>query len=90
MTIPNAPEPPILVTDATTATAIWTAVRYALTAVGGFFVHRGALGADTLEMLLGVAGVVVPNLVGTLLSIRNKNRLIAAAASADDRVAQVV
>lgn len=90
MTIPNAPTPPLIVTDQTYATAIWTALRYTLTAVGGFFVHRGALGADTLEMLLGVSGVVVPNLIGVLLSIRNKKRLILTAEAAHDSVAKVV
>lgn len=89
MTIRNAPADPILVSDSTAPAAILTAVRYVITAVGGYLVSRGAITADTLQMILGVVGAVAPNLIGVFLSIRNKRKLITAAEAAPNSVAKV-
>ncbi len=89
MTIRNAPPEPILVSDQTAAGAILTALRYLITALGGFFVSRGAISDDTLQMILGIVGAVAPNLIGVFLSIRNKRKLITAAEAAPNSVAKV-
>ncbi len=90
MAIPNAPEPPLVVTDQTMTSAILTAFRYVLTAIGGALVTRGAITEDTLQLVLGIVGAVGPNVIGVFLSIRNKKRLIRATIAAPDEAAVLV
>jgi len=38
---------------------IWQAMRYALLLGGGFFVGRGTISAEQLELIAGLAGAIV-------------------------------
>lgn len=81
--------PPIIVTDQVATPAIWTVIRYALSVVGGFITNMGWASADTVQTAIGVVLAVGPIILGAVIAIRNKQKLIRAASSADDRVAQV-
>lgn len=89
MTIKNAPPAPIIVSDQTVTPPLWSLLRYVFAGVGGVFVQKGYITDDTLQTLLGVAAILVPAIWGAWLSIRNKSKLIAAARSAHNDVAQV-
>ncbi len=89
MPIKNAPAQPLTVTDETLGGAIWTFLRYIVTGLGGMFVSKGYITADTLETILGLLAVAVPNLIGVILHIRNKRRLITVAQAAPDAIAKV-
>lgn len=83
------PDPPLIVSDQTVPTTLWTIIRYAITAIGGLAVGRNWISDQNLQDILGVAGMVIPNLIGAYLSHRNKVRLITAARSAHNDVAVV-
>lgn len=90
MAVPNAPAEPILVSDQTTTPPVFAALRYALTAVGGWLIGKGYITDDTLEMLMALVTVVAPTVYGVWLSFRNKQKLITTADAAPNSVAKVV
>lgn len=65
---------------------ILTVLRYALSAAGGIFVTKGAIDADTLNVLIGALLTIIPTVYGAYLAYRNSKALKAAAPYVPDAI----
>jgi hypothetical protein len=90
MTVRNAPEAPIIVSDQTVTPPLWTIVRYVLTGIGFVLTNNGLVSADTVQTIIGAIIAAGPTIWGAVLSVHNKRKLIATAAAAPNSVAKVV
>lgn len=78
-TIVNEPSSPV-------NPAIMSAIRYAITAIGGVFVAREAITPDQLNAVIGAVLVVVPSVYGVYLSFRNAKAIKQAAPYTPDSI----
>lgn len=87
MTDPNTS--PIVVNPDQTAAQLGVAIRYALTAIGGYLVAKGWISGDLLEILVNAAVIVGPAAYAFYRSHQQKKALVTIAASASDDVAVI-
>lgn len=87
MTDPNTR--PIEVNPDNTAATLGIALRYAITTLGGYFVGKGWIDGDLVQVVSSVALVVAPAIYAWWRSNRQKQALVTLAEAAPDRVAVV-
>ncbi len=87
MTDPNTA--PIEVNPDQTLATLGIALRYAITTLGGYFVGKGYIEGDTVQVILSVALVLLPAIYAAWKSRQSKAALVTIASSAPDSVAVV-
>ena len=86
----NDTTPPLVVTDSTMEGPIATLARYLVTTFGGYALGKGWIDGELLQVLTGLATIVVPAAYGIYKTYTSKKRLIVAAEAAPNHKAVVV
>ncbi|WP_375248321.1 hypothetical protein [Sphingomonas sp.] len=80
---------PIVVNPDQTAAQLGVAIRYALTAIGGYLVAKGWISGDLLEVLVNAAVIVGPAAYASYRSDQQKKVLVTVASAAPDSVSVI-